>query len=38
VAPVRVIAVLSLIVCIGAASGIARAYWEERRAERRRGR
>jgi hypothetical protein len=38
VAPVRVIAVLSLIVCIAAASGIARAYWEERRAARRRER
>jgi hypothetical protein len=32
----RVIAVLSLIICIGAASGIARAYWEERRTARRR--
>ena len=27
----RVIVVLSLIVVIGAASGVARAYWEERR-------
>jgi hypothetical protein len=32
----RVLAVVSIILLIGGASGLARAYWEERRGTRRR--